>query len=180
MVAQRQVSGPRGRYHPGESGIEDLLPVALLFRRSVRCWFGAGAPEARLALLSFFAQALELAAVGVGEGGGPGVTLLQEILVEEVLVGAISVRVEVEVGEGPAVGVLGVAYARDLQPDQVLREGLLGVGAGLLTVAAYGLVRRDGLGGIHPDHPHMLDLAVDLHGDGVAVRDLLDLAVDPV
>ena len=46
-----------------------------------------------------------------------------------------------DVGEGAAVGVLGVSYARDLQPYQSLREDLLGVGTGLLAVAAYGLVR---------------------------------------
>ena len=41
---------------------------------SVKCCFRTGAPEAHPALLCLLAQALELAAVGVGEGGGPGET----------------------------------------------------------------------------------------------------------
>ena len=55
----------------------------------------------------------------------------------------------------------------------LLLEGLFGVAAGLLAVAAYGLVWCYGLRGVHPDEPDRLDLAVDLHRDGVAVGDLL-------
>src|SRR4028118_2124937 len=120
-------------------------------RVSVERCSGAGTPEAGFALLGFLAQSLELAAVGVGEGGRAGQPQSQEILVEEVLVGAVLVRVEVDVGESATVRVLGVAYAWDLQPDQPLRQGLLRVGAGLLTVAAYRLVRRHGLGRVNPD-----------------------------
>ena len=96
------------------------------------CCIGTGAPKARPALLGPLAQALELAAVGVGERGGAGQTEGDEVLVEEVLVGAISIGVEVDVGEGSAVGVLGVSYARDLEPNKLLREGLLRVGAASL------------------------------------------------
>jgi hypothetical protein len=59
--------------------------------------------------LGFFQLALELAAVGVGEGGGAGKTQLDAVPIEEVIVGAVFGSVEVNVCECPAVGVLRVA-----------------------------------------------------------------------
>ncbi len=53
----------------------------------------------------------------MGEGGRPGVAEAEEVLVEEVLVGAVAVFVDPDVGEGAAVGVLRVADARNLQLD---------------------------------------------------------------
>ena len=46
----------------------------------------AGAPQAGASLLRLLSQPLELAAVDVGEGGGPGESQFDEVLVEEVLV----------------------------------------------------------------------------------------------
>jgi hypothetical protein len=63
----------------------------------------------------------------VGEGCSAGQAQHDEVLVVEVLIGAILVCVEVQVCERPAVGVLGVSYARYLQPYQPLVEGLFGV-----------------------------------------------------
>jgi hypothetical protein len=58
-----------------------------------------------------------VAAVGVGEGRGASEAQDDELLVEEVLVETVFVRVQIDVGEGAAVGILGVAYARNLQAD---------------------------------------------------------------
>ena len=54
---------------------------------------------------------------------------------------AVVVRVEVDVGEGASVGVLGVANAGDLQPREPVGEYLLVV-RGLFAETAYGLVSR--------------------------------------
>ncbi len=59
---------------------------------------GAGTPEPRTLLSRLLQLALELAAAGVGEGGRAGEPELNEILVEEVLVGAVFVGIEVDVG----------------------------------------------------------------------------------
>src|SRR5215208_7309313 len=86
---------------------------------------GAGAPEAGTPLFGLLPEVLELAAMLVGEGGGTGEAKLQKVLAEEVLVAAIAVRVKVDVGEDTAVGVLRVADAGYLEPDDALREATL-------------------------------------------------------
>ena len=92
----------------------DDLRLSLSSGRSVACYLGTSAPQSRAPLLALFAQPLEAAAVGVGEGSRARHPQHDEILVEEVLVEAVLVRVEVDVGEGATVGVLGVSYARNL------------------------------------------------------------------
>jgi hypothetical protein len=84
-----------------------------------------GTPQPSAPFLGLLSQPLELAAVLVGEGGGAGEAKLQKVLVEEVLVAAIAVRVKVDVGEDTAVGVLRVADAGYLEPDDALREATL-------------------------------------------------------
>jgi hypothetical protein len=84
-----------------------------------------GTPQPSAPFLGLLSQPLELAAVLVGEGGGAGEAKLQKVLVEEALVAAIAVRVKVDVGEGTAVGVLRVADAGYLEPDDALREASL-------------------------------------------------------
>ncbi len=81
--------------------------------RSVAYCFWTRTPQTRFALLGFFAQALELAAVGVGEGRGACQTQFDQVFIEEMLIHSVFVFVcvEVDVSEGVAVGVLGVAYA---------------------------------------------------------------------
>lgn len=59
---------------------------------------GARPPEPYLPGLGLLPQPLEIAAVGVGEGGGAGETQGDEVLVEEVFVASVAVRVEVDVG----------------------------------------------------------------------------------
>ena len=84
---------------------------------SVAYYLGACTPQSHSALLGFFAQPLELAALGVREGGCVGEAQDDEVLVEGVLVSAVFVWVEIDVGEGAAVGVFGVSDARDLKAD---------------------------------------------------------------
>jgi hypothetical protein len=72
---------------------------------SVARYVGARTPQPHSALLGFFAQPLEVAAVGVGEGGCAGEAQDDEVLVEGVLVRAVFVWVEIDVGEGASVGV---------------------------------------------------------------------------
>jgi hypothetical protein len=53
----------------------------------------AGAPQAGASLLGLLSQPLELASVGVGEGGSAGEPQGNEVLVVEVLVLSVVVRV---------------------------------------------------------------------------------------
>jgi hypothetical protein len=53
----------------------------------------AGAPQAGASLLGLLSQPLELAAEGVGEGGGAGESQFDEVFVEEVLVLPVAVRI---------------------------------------------------------------------------------------
>ena len=53
----------------------------------------AGAPQAGAPFLRILPQPLELAAAGVGEGGGAGEPQFDEVLVEEVLVLPGAVRI---------------------------------------------------------------------------------------
>ncbi len=53
----------------------------------------AGAPQAGASLLGLLPQPLELAAAGVGEGGGAGEPQFDEVLVEGVLVLPVAVRI---------------------------------------------------------------------------------------
>jgi hypothetical protein len=66
-------------------------------------------PKTHSPLLGFFPEALELAAVSVGEGGSASQSQLDEVLVEEVLVVPVSVGVQVDVGKGSPVGVFSAA-----------------------------------------------------------------------
>src|SRR5918994_3896653 len=94
------------------------------------------------------------------------------------LVGSIFVRVEVDVCEGTAVGVLRISYARDLEPHEPVGQHVLRVGACLLAEATYGLVRGHGLRRVDSYEADGLDLAVEFDGDGVTIGDLRDLTVD--
>ena len=53
----------------------------------------AGAPQPGAALLCLLPQPLELAAAGVGEGGGAGDLQFDEVLVEEILALPVAVRI---------------------------------------------------------------------------------------
>src|SRR5215210_1826261 len=94
------------------------------------------------------------------------------------LVGSIFVRVEVDVREGPAIGVLRISYTGDLEPHEPVGQHLLRVGTCPLAEAAYGLARGHSLRRVDSYQADGLDLAVDFDGDGVAVGDIGDLAVD--
>jgi hypothetical protein len=88
--------------------------VKLNNRRVVQSELSNHAP-----LLGLLAQPLKLAAVLVREGGGAGEAQLdQEVIVIEMLVEAVAVGIEIDLGQGSAIGIFGVADARYLQPYQ--------------------------------------------------------------
>jgi hypothetical protein len=94
------------------------------------------------------------------------------------LVSAVAVRVKPNVGQGSAVGILGVSDARYLQPYEPVRQHALRVVTRLLAEAANRLARGHSLGSIHAYEPHGCPAAPYLYRDGVAVCDLGDSAVE--
>ncbi len=91
-------------------------------------------PKAHSPLLGFFPKALELAAVGVGEGGRASQSQLDQLLVEEKLVLPVTIGVQVDVGKGSPVGILGVSDAWDLQPNERVRKGSFRVAGSLFRL----------------------------------------------
>src|SRR5215216_6882557 len=94
------------------------------------------------------------------------------------LVATVAVNVKPDVGQGPAVGVLGVSDARYLQPYEPVSQHALRVVTRLLAEAANRLVRGHRLRGIHAYEPHRGSPAPYLYRDGVAVCDLRYPAVE--
>ena len=72
-------------------------------RGSVAPYFRTSTPEAGAPGLGLFAQPLELAAVGVGEGARASQSQLDQLLVEETLVLPVTVDVQVDIGKGSLV-----------------------------------------------------------------------------
>jgi hypothetical protein len=63
----------------------------------------------------------------MGEGGRAGQTHLDQVFIEEVLMGTVFVGVEVDIGQRPSMGVLRITDAGDPQPDDALGENLFRV-----------------------------------------------------
>jgi hypothetical protein len=89
----------------------------------VHLW--AGTPQTGPLGFGFLPQPLELAAIGVGEGGGAGESQFDEVLVEEVLVLPVAVRIQVHVSQSPPIGILGVSDPGYLQSNDALGEDAL-------------------------------------------------------
>ena len=141
---------------------------------------GTGAPQTRAPLLGVLSQPLELAAVGVGEGSRASEAKLEEVLVEEVFVLSVAVGVEVDVCKSTSIGVFGVAYARNPEPHDALRQDLLRILRCPLPEAADGLAGGYGLGGVHADQPDRSAPSPYLYRDSVAVRYLRHPAIELV